>query len=965
MSTQPPCAPTDLPLSAVAVPALSARPLTVAGLPATPQDLSGTWKFNPVMPAEGAALSAERAQAWSDIQVPGEWVMQGFTVTPDTPAAYFRTFTTPEKSAGLRWKLRFSAVYSLCQVRVNGVAVGGHEGGFVPFECDLTAAVCPGENTLLVSVQSESQLDRLSCGSQYAGHPLGGISRKVQLFSVPEVHVANLKIDTVFDPSFRDAVVTARFLVRNQSVRPSSGTATCALASLVASVSWQNVPPGGECALAVALPVPNPAKWDCEHPHLHTLTLTAQDSAGPKETVKEIFGFRQVEVRGTRVFVNGTPVKLFGVCRHEVYPLLGRALTPPWWQLDAELFRAANCNFIRTSHYPPAEEFLAQCDRLGIFVELEAPLCWVGQAASQDEDNFRRLAQANLETVHGYPNHPSVILRSLANESAWSPLFSRVHALVRATDPGRPATFHDQCWGTANNFGSTEMPVAVNHYPGPDGPTDALREKRPVLFGEFCHLNCYNRRELWSDPSLRDLWGAGLAASRERMSVAEPVLGGAIWAALDDTFFLPNCDIVGYGTWGPLDGWRRPKPEYWHMKKAYSPLRLRATSVPIPAPGEPLVITVENRHLFSDLSELRFGWTLAGQTGTATASAAPGGSGRLEIPVAGAALEGEILTIEALSPRGFTVDTWQIALGHDPRTAPPVPAEKSGPLRLERTAAAFVIRGAGFSLTIDAATGMMQATGRQGQTALTAGPDLFLLPLNADNGGSIQMPGKEQVIALDSDACQDWRATFVAAHETPDGVEVRIDGAYTEASGAFTLMVTRNGGVAVNYRFVLTEKKEIDPRQIGVAFSLPADCQTLTWRRQTLWSAYPKDHIGRPSGTATAFVKGVPLVGLTGPQVQPVWGWSHDSTPHGTNDFRSTKMNVLEAALVSDAGHGVRVLSDGTQHVRSWVAGESVRLLVADYANEGAESYFTERVIPRRPLKGGSVVEGTLRFEFR
>ena len=179
------------------------RPLKVAGIPAQSQDLSGQWKFNPRMCAGGEAVSKEEALAWADIQAPGEWVMQGFSTTPDRPAAYFRTFALDENHAIRRWKLRFSAVYSLCQVWVNGVAVGAHEGGFVPFECDITSAIHPEENTLCLSVQSESQLDRLSCGSQYAGHPLGGITRKVQVFSVPVVHVAALKIETVFDSDFR------------------------------------------------------------------------------------------------------------------------------------------------------------------------------------------------------------------------------------------------------------------------------------------------------------------------------------------------------------------------------------------------------------------------------------------------------------------------------------------------------------------------------------------------------------------------------------------------------------------------------------------------------------------------------------------------------------------------------------------------------------------------------------------
>ncbi len=957
-------------LCPVMVRPLTLRPLQVAGTVAIPVDLSGTWKFLPGLPADISAVTADLADEWKNIQVPGEWVMQGFTVTPESPAAYFRTFNL-DRVKDRRIKLRFSAVYSWCQIWVNGVSVGSHEGGFVPFECDITDAARPGVNTLLVSVQSESQLDRLACGSQYAGHPLGGISRKVQLFSVPAVHLAGLTITTTFDAGFCNAVATAEFVVRNQSSGPSSGTVTLAIAAAEGSGAplvtkdavWVDLAPGEERKVIVNLPVSNPGKWDSEHPQLHALTLVAKDNAGDAMRAKATFGFRQVEVRGQRVLVNGSALKLFGVCRHETHPLLGRSLTPELWRLDAERFRDGNCNFIRTSHYPPAEEFLAECDRLGLFVELEAPLCWVGTATPQDEAVFRRLAQANLETVHGYPNHPAVIIRSLANESAWSPLFAQVHELVRQADPTLPTTFHDQCWGPDNNHGSTELPIAVNHYPGPTGATDAAQMTRPVLFGEYCHLNAYNRRELLTDPSLRELWGAGLEMMHELMYQAPTVLGGSLWAAIDDTFFLPSGETVGYGTWGPIDGWRRPKPEYWHMRKIFSPLRLLTRSLPQPVRGRPLMIAIENRHNFTDLAEICFTWKRGAQSGSVKVTAPAGGVGNLEIPVEEPKPEGELLELKAISPRGFVVDEWQIELGHRTPEVSLQPAPTTGAVSLVETAQSFIIHGPDFSLSVDSKTGGMTASKGDKGEILTRGPELFILPLNPDNGGSVQMTGPTGDITPFSDSCSDWKLSGISARVSAGEVELQIAGAYREATGGFTLHVGRGGAMTVNYRFTILEGTSIDPRQIGVGFGLPLTCQTLSWRRRARWSFYPADHIGRPTGTTRAFAPSTETPGLAGPRTPPTRPWSEDASVHGTNDFRSTKMNILEAALLSESGKGIRIISAGRQHVRAWVNERDVGLLIADYANEGAEAYFKEQVIPRHPLKGGDVVAGTVRLE--
>ena len=436
----------------------------------------------------------------------------------------------------------------------------------------------------------------------------------------------------------------------------------------------------------------------------------------------------------------------------------------------------------------------------------------------------------------------------------------------------------------------------------------------------------------------------------ENISKSQGCLGGAIWSGIDDTFFPPNGDTIGYGTWGPIDGWRRPKPEYWHMKKAYSPLRILERAVPA---NQPARLSVENRYSFTDLSEVRFDWKCGWRSGSARTSATPGKTGMLEIPVRG---DGKLLHVSAIGPRGYVEDEWDIALGADPCTALPLPSVKSGTVTIERPAGKIVVRAPGYTVTFDAATGM--------PTAPFKGPDLLMLPTTGDACGGMQMTGKEKDVAIYSDTCHNWKAKEVKAEPEADGgVTVRVEGSYTEAQGCYTFRFAQDGTLTVNYDF--SSKVGCNPRQIGVVFRLPRECDTLTWRRNAHWSFYPDDHIARRQGTAPAFIKGVPLSGLAGARVQPSWSWSADGNKYGSNDFRSTKMNILEAALLSARGHGLRVLSDGSQHVRSWIDGSMANLLVAEYSNHGSPAFFNEHVIPGRPLHEGSVVKGTVRLEVR
>ena len=463
-------------------------------------NLNGTWKFNP-SPAGKVFESSSYNVSWKDIEVPGEWTMQGYSVAPGIRAAYQTRFTVPAAWSGKRIILRFDAVYSDAVVWINGKKAISHTGGFNAFEGDITGLLKKGQNLVTLGVMNESLADTLSCGSQYAAHPLGGILRKVTLFAVPLIHVSDLAITTDLDGNYRDAKLGIEFSLRNYENKPADAEINIALfspdgKSIVSSTlksGFSNEAVKGE---KFTMDVINPLKWTAESPSLYKLRIEVNSPSG-SEIIERKVGFRELEVVGNRLFLNGTAIKLRGVNRHEVHPLRGRSLNMELWRKDAILYKQANINYIRTSHYPPAEEFIELCDSLGLYVELENALVWIGHSSNfkleVGEARNRRilpeLLKTTTETILFYRNHPGIILWSMANESGWSELWAEVHKTADLLDGTRPKTFHDQAYGQYNNYGSSSMPIANIHYPGPKGPGIAATFERPLLFGEYCHLN--------------------------------------------------------------------------------------------------------------------------------------------------------------------------------------------------------------------------------------------------------------------------------------------------------------------------------------------------------------------------------------------------------------------------------------------------------------------------------------------
>lgn len=413
-------------------------PAAVIGVSKPVVSLNGTWKFN-ADPPERFWRDEVDFSEWQDIRVPAQanFHIEDLPVrrNEDRPSyVYKRLVDIPEGYAGQRIKLRFQGVTGDAAVWVNGTRVGRHHGGFTIWNPDITEQVTPGEAAIVtVSVHEPEK-------SQSTNTYHGGIVRGVDLMALPPSHITRFHIDSDLDSEYRDARMNVWMALalddgtENAEVRLTledpDGERTEISPSGMTLSRQETVPcvPGRDCRPApetlssgvaermVTIPVADPRKWSAEHPHLYTIRAELHVDGRIAQTVTREIGFREVEIDGQRLLVNGKEVKLRGSAQFDSHPLNGISLTKEEAIRDLELYKAANHNFVRPSCYIASEDFLAAADRIGIYIMGEMPVTFA-HVAADDESLLPIFMDQTAETIEQARNHPSILFWMLANET--------------------------------------------------------------------------------------------------------------------------------------------------------------------------------------------------------------------------------------------------------------------------------------------------------------------------------------------------------------------------------------------------------------------------------------------------------------------------------------------------------------------------------------------------------------------
>jgi beta-galactosidase len=477
--------------------------------------LDGTWKFRwdrSILSApENFHEPAFDSRRWDNITVPGTWQMQGYGYNlyrnqtlefspydpPNVPldfnptGSYIRTFEIPSDWDGRKVFLHFEGVKTAFWLWINGSYVGFNKGAMTSAEFDVTDNLQTGSNTIAVRVVRWADGTYLENQDMWKFH---GIYRSVYLFSTPEIHVRDFFISTIFDQNYRNATLNIESDIINYSAGSHRNLRLQAELydadnQMVSSFS-SRIPAlaaGAEERVRLSDVIQSPAQWSAEKPNLYTLIMKLNDSGGNTlEILQHKVGFRQVDIIDGVLLVNGTPVKLKGVNRHEHSPYTGRTMDMKIVEDELKLMKQLNINAVRTAHYPNTPAFYRLTDRYGLYVCDEVNVeCHQGENWLPNVPGWEKAMVDRMEKfVIRDRNHPSIIIWSTGNECGLAPVHWEMADLARKLDPTR-FIMHQS---NNPNGDAPFADICGTRYPHPARlAAIADTTQRPVIMGEYSH----------------------------------------------------------------------------------------------------------------------------------------------------------------------------------------------------------------------------------------------------------------------------------------------------------------------------------------------------------------------------------------------------------------------------------------------------------------------------------------------
>ncbi|MFT3831141.1 MAG: glycoside hydrolase family 2 TIM barrel-domain containing protein [Opitutaceae bacterium] len=873
------------------------------------RSLNGQWKFAWVAkPAERIADFWEpefNDSAWKTIPVPANVEVQGYGIPIYTNIAYpwtnpqpplppleynpvsaYRThFTLPADWASREVYVTFDGVNSYFELWLNGQKLGFSKDSRTPATFRLTPHLKTGDNLLAAEVV------RWCDGSYLEDQDfwrLSGIFRAVTLWCAPAARLRDFRVTTALNLPKGNATLVVSAELSGAAARTAAVEATLldptgreVLRETLASIPSDQ--PNGTHLLSHTFS--QPQLWSAETPNLYTLLLTTKDPSGKVlEVVPWKVGFRSVEIRDGQLLVNGQPVLMRGVNRHEWDPDLGQVMTRERMLEDIRLMKRNNINAVRTCHYPNVHEWYALCDEYGLYVVDEANIESHGIGYAEDKTLAGKPSwgAAHLDrTIRMFErdkNHACIIGWSLGNEAGFGDNFRATYAWLKQHDTTRTVQYEGD-----RSFTATDIVCPMYASPETVRNYAALPRTKPFIQCEYAHAMGNSTGDIWA------YW-------RPIYDGAKHLQGGFIWdwvdqglrtpvpaskkiEPLENARSLPLDPKLGTffaygGTFGPpgiasdgnfcanglVSADRTPHPGLAEVKKVYQPIQMRAADL---ARGE---VEIANWGEFRAAQDwLVAEWRVVAdgkvlqQGNLADLTLAPREAKIVSIPftpITPAPATEYFLelsfTLKAATPwapAGHEVAWEQCKL---PLAAPAVATpQEQPPLRCLEQDGRYVITGPDFSAAVDKKTGLLVSL-RAGDTELLEkplGPHFWRAPVDNDRGNRMtdDAPAKNTWTAGGPGIWRKAHETFTLAkmeakQPQPDRVVVGVRGSLSAVRSDYELTWTFSGNGEIRVEASWSPDPFLavaEPPRFGMQTTLRAGFDRLTWfgkgPQETYW----------------------------------------------------------------------------------------------------------------------------------
>lgn len=598
--------------------------------------LNGMWQFDWQRRPSDAPLGFEQVSFddthWGKIAVPGNWEVEGYgypiylderfpftTTWPDAPidynpiGSYRKSFQLPKTWKDKQVFLHVGAAKSSLDVWLNGEKVGFSQGAKTPAEFDLTPYIAQGNNLLAFQIRRWTDASYLESQDMLR---ISGIERDVYLYATEKQRVFDFHAKPTLNKTFDKGELALDITLENHEAKNQAVdvefTLLDPLSSMKVVASQKQtifLDKLKRQEISFKRVINNPRLWSAEKPNLYPLLITLKNQQGDViESLRDDIGFRHLEIINNQLKINGKPIIILGVDRHETSPERGHVVTRKEMERDIQLMKQFNINAVRSSHYPNDPYWYDLTDKYGLYVIDEANIESHPLAINEKTQigNEMSWLPAHLDRTKRMferdKNHPSIIIWSLGNEAGHGQIFAETYRWLKENDTSRPVQYE---------------PAELEHYTDIFAPMYPSIEKlvkyaegnpdRPAIMIEYAHAMGN------SVGNLQDYWDV-----IERYDVLQ---GGFIWDFVDQSLAYTSERGERYFAYGkdfhpdlPTDGNflnnglfnpdRQPHPHAFEVKKVYQPVKFNQHDL---SKG---TISVKNTFLFTNLNEFDVTWKI-------------------------------------------------------------------------------------------------------------------------------------------------------------------------------------------------------------------------------------------------------------------------------------------------------------------------------------------------------------------